>query len=91
MKHSKGAGTELGLQPMQARVLAMQTFLGAARLALGSEHDFATLRAQVTSKGGTTEQAVLSMETSQVRQSIIRAIHAAAHRSAELGDQLGKD
>ena len=91
MEAMQQAGTELGLQPMQARVLAMQTFLGAARLALGSEHDFATLRAQVTSKGGTTEQAVLSMETSQVRQSIIRAIHAAAHRSAELGDQLGKD
>ncbi len=85
------AGAELGLHPGQARVLAMQTFLGAAKLALNSEHDFATLRAQVTSKGGTTEQAILSMETNQVKACIMRAIHAAAHRSAELGDQLGKD
>jgi len=85
------AGAELGLHPMQARVLAMQTFLGAAKLAFNSEHDFATLRAQVTSKGGTTEQAILSMETNQVRACIVRAIHAAAHRSAELGDLLGKD
>lgn len=85
------AGAELGLQPVQARVLAMQTFLGAAKLAMNSEHDFATLRAQVTSKGGTTEQALLSMETSQVKTGIMRAIHAAAHRSAELGDILGKD
>ena len=85
------AGAELGLQPMQARVLAIQTFLGAARLAFGSEYDFAALRAQVTSKGGTTEQAILSMETNQVKQCIVRAIHAAAHRSAELGDLLGKD
>jgi pyrroline-5-carboxylate reductase len=85
------AGAELGLTPGQARVLAMQTFLGAAQLAINSEHDFATLRAQVTSKGGTTEQAILSMETSLVREGIIRAIHAAAHRSAELGDLLGKD
>jgi pyrroline-5-carboxylate reductase len=85
------AGAELGLTPGQARVLAMQTFLGAAQLAINSEHDFATLRAQVTSKGGTTEQALLSMETSLVREGIIRAIHAAAHRSAELGDLLGKD
>lgn len=85
------AGAELGLQPGQARVLAMQTFLGAAKLALNSEHDFATLRAQVTSKGGTTEQAILSMESSQVRANIVRAIHAAAHRSMELGDILGRD
>ena len=85
------AGAELGLQPVQARVLAIQTVLGAAMLAFGSEHDFATLRAQVTSKGGTTEQAILSMESSQVSTGIVRAIHAAAHRSAELGDILGKD
>jgi pyrroline-5-carboxylate reductase len=85
------AGAELGLQPAQARVLAIQTVLGAAKLAFGSEHDFATLRAQVTSKGGTTEQAILSMESSQVSTGIVRAIHAAAHRSAELGDILGKD
>jgi pyrroline-5-carboxylate reductase len=85
------AGAELGLQPAQARVLAIQTVLGAAKLAFGSEHDFATLRAQVTSKGGTTEQAILSMESNQIKTGIVRAIHAAAHRSAELGDILGKD
>ena len=85
------AGSELGLQPDQARILAMQTFLGAAKLALNSEHHFATLRAQVTSKGGTTEQAILTMETNQVKTNIMRAVYAAAHRSAELGDILGKD
>jgi pyrroline-5-carboxylate reductase len=85
------AGAELGLQPVQARVLALQTFIGAAKLAINSEHDFATLRGQVTSRGGTTEQAILSMEGGQVGQGIVRAIHAAAHRSAELGDILGED
>ncbi|GBG15632.1 pyrroline-5-carboxylate reductase [Novimethylophilus kurashikiensis] len=83
------AGVELGLSAEQVRVLAMQTFLGAAQLALGSEHDFATLRQQVTSKGGTTEQALLSMETNHVKDSIVQALHAAANRSRELGDILG--
>lgn len=84
------AGTELGLAPEQVRVLAMQTFLGAAKLAFGSEHDFATLRAQVTSKGGTTEQAILALDAGDVKQQIVRAVHAAARRSVELGDQLGQ-
>lgn len=85
------AGIELGLVTDQVRILAMQTFLGAAQLALNSEHDFATLRAQVTSKGGTTEQALLSMENNHVKDHIVQALHAAAHRSMELGDLLGKD
>jgi len=85
------AGVELGLAPEQVRVLAMQTFLGAAQLALNSDHDFATLRQQVTSKGGTTEQALLSMESNHVKDSIVQALHAAAHRSMELGDILGEN
>jgi pyrroline-5-carboxylate reductase len=65
--------------------------LGAARLAAGSPEEFATLRAQVTSKGGTTEQAILAMQGAGVKESIVKAMHAAAARSAELGDILGKD
>jgi pyrroline-5-carboxylate reductase len=51
----------------------------------------ATLRSQVTSKGGTTEQAILSMESAAVKAAIISAAKAAAQRSKELGDLLGKD
>ena len=50
-----------------------------------------TLRGQVTSKGGTTEQAILSMESAAVKAAIINAAKAAAQRSKELGDLLGKD
>ncbi len=85
------AGSNLGLAPGQARELALQTFLGASKLAAGSEHDFATLRAQVTSKGGTTERALNHMESAGVKTSIIEAVQAAAERSRELGDLLGKD
>ena len=48
------------------------------------------LRARVTSKGGTTERALLTMETDAVKAHIVRAVQAAAERSRELGDELGK-
>ncbi|MNC94917.1 Pyrroline-5-carboxylate reductase [compost metagenome] len=69
----------------------METFSGAARLALGSSEPVATLRERVTSKGGTTERALKTMEAERVKDAIVRAVRAAAERSRELGDELGKD
>ncbi len=83
------AGKELGLPDETARQLALETALGAAKLAHDSPEDPATLRARVTSKNGTTERALLSMEASQVKQHIIAAAKAAAARAKEMGDELG--
>jgi len=85
------AAIELGLDAEQSKSLSLETFVGASLLAAQSLHDPATLRQQVTSKGGTTEQAILSMQNQQVQQAIIQAIKAAANRSKELGEILGKD
>lgn len=85
------AALELGLSPQQARDLSLQTFLGASQLALQSNEAPDTLRAQVTSKGGTTERALLSMENAGVKSAIVNALHAASERSREMGDLLGKD
>lgn len=85
------AALELGLDELQARQLVLDTFMGASQLADSSKEDVATLRANVTSKNGTTERALVSMESNRVRQHIIDAAHAAAARSKELGDELGKD
>ena len=85
------AATELGLSVEQARTLAIQTFLGAARLAAESRDDVAVLRERVTSKGGTTERALACMRQDGVMEAIVRAIHAANERAKELGEQLGKD
>lgn len=85
------AAVELGLSPDQARSLCMHTMLGASTLAAGSPETPATLRAQVTSKGGTTEQALMTMEAASVKSAIVNAARAAAEKSRELGDQLGKD
>lgn len=85
------AALELGLNEEQAKTLSLQTFIGASKLAQQSHESPATLRSQVTSKGGTTEQAILTMESATVKSSIIKAAKAAAARSEELGDILGKD
>jgi pyrroline-5-carboxylate reductase len=85
------AALELGLSPQQARDLSLQTFIGASQLALQSSEAPALLRERVTSKGGTTERALLSMENAGVKQAIMQALHAASERSRELGDLLGKD
>jgi len=84
------AALELGLNETQAHELAVQTFAGAARLADGSDDPAAVLRARVTSKAGTTEAALRSMETNQVKSKIVEAVHAAARRSSQLGDDFGK-
>jgi pyrroline-5-carboxylate reductase len=85
------AAFELGLDEAQARQVVLDTFIGASKLAESSNEDVATLRARVTSKNGTTERALLSMEANQVKMDIVAAIHAAAMRSRELGDEYGKD
>ncbi len=87
----EASARELGLSPDDARLLALETFLGAAKLAAGSTDDPATLRAKVTSKGGTTEAALASMEASGVKAAIATATRAANARSIELGDELGKE
>ncbi len=83
------AARELGLDEMQARSLVIDTFLGAAKLADASTDEVSVLRARVTSKNGTTERALLSMEADEVKRHIVAAVHAAASRSKEMGDELG--
>ena len=83
------AAQELGFNQQDARRLVLDTFMGAAKLAEESNEEASLLRARVTSKNGTTERALLSMETDHVKQHIIAAVHAAAIRSEEMGAELG--
>jgi len=85
------AGVGLGLAPEAARKLAIQTFVGAARLAAESPETPGTLRERVTSKGGTTEAALKVFATEDVAGRIGKALQAASDRGAELGQLLGKD
>jgi pyrroline-5-carboxylate reductase len=85
------AGRELGIAPAAARALAVGTFAGAAKLARERGEDPAVLRAQVTSKGGTTERALAEMEGAALKARFVEAVKAACARSRELGEQFGKD
>ena len=84
------AGAKLGLTPDDAKRLALATFAGAAKLAADSPDDFATLRAKVTSKGGTTAAALAVLGERQVKDAIIAAAEAASARGREMGVELGR-
>jgi len=84
------AALDMGFEPKDAQTLVMGTFAGAVRLAQASDDDVGVLRERVTSKGGTTERALATMEGDQVGAAITRAVHAAMQRAGELGDELGK-
>ncbi|MEW6132555.1 MAG: pyrroline-5-carboxylate reductase [Pseudomonadota bacterium] len=84
------AGIKGGLSGEVARRLALHTVFGAAKLALEAGEDPAVLRAKVTSRGGTTERALASLDADGFIDMIARAVNAAAARSKELGDELGR-
>ncbi|MBI5912345.1 MAG: pyrroline-5-carboxylate reductase [Betaproteobacteria bacterium] len=85
------AAQEMGFSAADAKKLAVETFVGTARLAAQSPENLALLRERVTSKGGTTERALASMDADRVKDLIVRALHAANRRARELGEQLGTD
>lgn len=87
----EAAGLAQGFDAATARQLALDTVLGAARLAAGSDESPAVLRQRVTSKGGTTEAALASLAASGWHDALVRAVEAAAARGRSLGDELGRD
>ncbi|HKI64251.1 MAG TPA: pyrroline-5-carboxylate reductase [Burkholderiales bacterium] len=84
------AGVSLGLPQEVAARLALQTVLGAAKLAAQSGEAPGTLRERVTSKGGTTEAALRVFAEERLAERLMRALEAASRRGAELGEELGK-
>jgi pyrroline-5-carboxylate reductase len=91
LEHMERAAIGLGLSASDARRLACRTFAGAVQLAEQSGEEPATLRAQVTSKGGTTERGIAALVEAGVGDALVRAVQAAADRARELGDVLGRD
>ena len=79
------AGIDMGLSAENARTLACNTALGAAKMVTTLEDSPAELRRKVTSPAGTTEAAIKVLDQNKVLQHFIQAINAAAVRSKELG------
>ena len=89
MEVMEKAATQLGLSQEHARILTLQTAFGAAKMALESNQDAQTLRKQVTSPGGTTEQALNVLMDGGIEDLFVDALKAAQKRSAELATSLG--
>ena len=84
------AGVKLGLPADIAAQLTLQTALGAAHMAVASDVDAAELRRRVTSPAGTTDAAIKSFQAGGFEALVEKALGAAAHRSAEMAEQLGR-
>lgn len=89
MEAMQAGGCKLGLPEDTARLLALQTAFGAAKMALESPEDAATLRRRVTSPGGTTERAISIFQQNDFENLVERAMEAAAGRSRELAEEIG--
>ena len=83
------AGIGMGLSAGQAHQLAVGTFVGASALAREATEPLDVLRARVTSKGGTTYAALMSMEQNGIQALFIQAMQAARQRASEMGDEFG--
>ena len=79
------AGVLAGLPRDVAEGLVRQTLLGAATLLAGGEPP-ETLRAAVTSPGGTTAAGLRVLEQRGVRGAFLDAVLAATERSRQLGE-----
>ena len=91
MEAMQQAGEALGLSSDVAQQLVLQTALGAARMAIENDSSPAELRKMVTSKGGTTEQAILSFQSADYQKIVADALQAANDRSISLAEELGSD
>ena len=75
----------MGFSPEQARLLVQQTALGAAAMVeQNPELSLQALREQVTSKGGTTAEAVKTFQEQGLKPLTARAMQAAVTRAAEM-------
>jgi pyrroline-5-carboxylate reductase len=83
------AAIDLGLDADAARRLAVATLHGAGSLAHSGDGDLARMRAEVTSKGGTTEAALKVMNAADLRGIVARALDAATRRGREMAEQFG--
>ena len=73
-----------GLSDHAARILVLQTILGAARMLTESEEAPAELRKRVTSPNGTTQAAIETFQEGGFAELVGKAIHAASERGKEL-------
>jgi pyrroline-5-carboxylate reductase len=80
----QAAAEKQGLPAEAARTLAVQTFVGAARMLSESDEPADVLRQRVTSPNGTTHAAVTAFENGGLRELVQTALDAARARGESL-------
>lgn len=78
------SGQAQGLDEESCRKLASYTMLGAARMVTETPESISTLRKNITSPKGTTEQALMSFEASDIDKIVDQAMQACILRSNEM-------
>ena len=91
IKSMAAGGIEGGLSPADARVLAAQTFKGAAEMVLRSEEPIDELIDAVCSPNGTTIEGMAVLDESDVEAVTIEAIEAARERAGELAKEVAHE
>ncbi|MCE0558191.1 pyrroline-5-carboxylate reductase [Motilimonas sp. E26] len=85
MEAMEQTAIEMGFTPEQARLLVQQSALGSAQMVVQNpDLDLATLRTNVTSKGGTTAEAVRTFNEQGLADTVKQAMTAAAKRGAQM-------
>ena len=74
-----------GIDKLKAKNIVCQLFDGSVDYARKSKKDFATLRENVSSKGGTTEAGCKVFDEKKFEDILEEVFHAAIHRANELG------
>lgn len=76
---------QLGFSEQEARLLVQQTAIGSAEMVKQNPHlDLATLRNNVTSKGGSTAEAIRTFNEQALTETVAQAMQAASDRGAEM-------
>lgn len=88
MQAMQQVAQELGFDEQSAKAMVSQTALGAATMAANASVPFAELRAQVTSKGGTTHQAIETFREGGLEKLVRDAMLAAIARAEEMAKTL---
>ena len=83
----ESAGVSAGLDPETARILTLQTLLGAAHMLMESGKDARQLCEEVTSPGGTTMAGLQALRDYRFDEAVKAAVLKAAKRAGELGKQ----
>jgi pyrroline-5-carboxylate reductase len=85
------AGLKVGVPRDIAENAAAQNMLGTAKLILELPEHPAKIRDMVTTPGGTTIEAVYTLEGSNVRQSLMDAVEQATLKSAAIREKITKN